>query len=194
MQNLSESFQNLGSQPEEIVSDAEMADRAARSAFRHDSTFGLVKKLFIYKIMGSNLCINYSLMGMNVAYRLLGVKFTNLVIERTAGSIFTGGVTLDDLTRDIKVLESRGVGGIGCYVVEGLRQVDNKILDNFLDFSMESIDKLTEGKDQGHFALKLTAFISTELMEKVSLAQKSFAEEMLLVQNNPEDQSVMTID
>lgn len=147
MQNLSESLQNLGSKPEEIVSDAEMADRAARSAFRHDSTFGLVKKLFIYKTMGSNLFINYSLMGMNVAYRLLGVKLTNLVIEGTAGSIFTGGVTLEDLARDIKVLESRGVGGIGCYVVEGLRQIDNKKLDNFLDFSMESIDKLTEGKD-----------------------------------------------
>ena len=57
------------------------ADMAARSAFKHDSTFELVKKYFIYKIMGSNMFINYSLMGMNIAYKLLGVKFTNLVIE-----------------------------------------------------------------------------------------------------------------
>ena len=129
------------------MSDAELADQAARQAFRHDTTFGLVKKLFIYKIMGSNLFINYSLMGMNVAYRMLGVKLTNFAIEQTAGSIFTGGVTLKDLVRDIDILESRGIGGIGCYVVEGLRKVENKVLDDFLDFSIESVDTLTEGKD-----------------------------------------------
>ena len=79
--------------------------------------------------MGSNLFINYSLMGMNVAYKLMGVKLTNTLIEQTAGSIFTGGVTIDDLQRDIEALESRGIGGIGCYVVEGLRKVDNQKLD-----------------------------------------------------------------
>ena len=96
---------------------------AAKSAFRHDTTFSLVKKYFIYKIMGSNVFINYSLMGMNLAYKLLGIKLTNLMVEQTAGTIFTGGVTLNDLSKDISVLESRGVGGIGCYVVEGLREV-----------------------------------------------------------------------
>ena len=163
------------------MSDEMQADMAARAAFKHDSTFELVKKYFIYKVMGSNVFINYSLMGMNMAYKLLGVKFTNLVIEQTAGSIFTGGVTLKDLSNDIALLESRGVGGIGCYVVEGLRKVENQKLDNFLDFSIESIDALTENTNQGHFALKLTAFISTELMEKVSLAQQRYVHEILNV-------------
>ena len=176
------------------MSDADEANLAAKAAFRYDSTFGLVKKLFIYKIMGSNLFINYSLMGMNVAYRMLGVKLTNFAIEQSAGSIFTGGVTLQDLKKDIDLLESRGIGGIGCYVVEGLRKVDNQKLDNFLDFSMESIDALTEDKEQGHFALKLTAFISTELMEKLSLAQKRFCEDILQIVNDPENKSNFTID
>ena len=79
------------------------------------------------------------------------------------------------------MLESRGVGGVGCYVVEGLRKVENQKLDNFLDFSIESIDSLTENAEQGHFALKLTAFISTELMEKVSLAQQRYIDEILNV-------------
>ena len=99
----------------------EAAPWDATQAFKHDSTMTLVKKFFIYKVMGSNLFINYSLAGMNFAYKLLGIKLTNTVIEQTAGSIFTGGVTLSDLARDIRQLEERGIGGIGCYVVEGLR-------------------------------------------------------------------------
>jgi len=45
-------------------------------------------------MMASNVFINYSLGGMKVAYRLLGIKLTNRLIESTAASIFTGGVTL----------------------------------------------------------------------------------------------------
>ena len=48
-------------------------------------------------MMGSNLFINYSLLGMRLSYKLLGVKLTNLAVEKTCGSIFTGGVTLADL-------------------------------------------------------------------------------------------------
>lgn len=45
-------------------------------------------------MMASNLFINYSLTGMKVAYKLLGIKITNKIIESTAASIFTGGVSL----------------------------------------------------------------------------------------------------
>lgn len=76
-------------------------------------------------MMSSNFFINYSLVGMNFSYRLFGVRLTNTVIERTAGSIFTGGVTLEDLDRDIANLEKRNIGGIGCYVVEGVREPDD---------------------------------------------------------------------
>jgi len=74
-------------------------------------------------MMASNIFINYSLSGMRVAYRLLGIKLTNKLIESTAASIFTGGVTLHDLIKEIKVLESRGVGTISMSVVEGLKNV-----------------------------------------------------------------------
>jgi hypothetical protein len=65
-----------------------------QNPFRFDSTFGLCKKFVIYKMMASNIFINYSLAGMQVAYRLLGIKITNRLIESTAASIFTGGVNL----------------------------------------------------------------------------------------------------
>jgi len=84
---------------------------------------------------------------MTLAYRLLGIRITNSLIERTAGSIFTGGVTLDDLVRDTNELESQKVGGIGCYVVEGLRQVDNKRLDDFYEFCMGAVKQVSEGQN-----------------------------------------------
>ena len=65
----------------------------------------------------------------------------------------------------------------------------NKKLDEFLDFSMQSVDVLTENTDEGHFALKLTAFISTELMEKASLAQEKYVNEILRVSFDPESKN-----
>lgn len=97
----------------------------ASGVFSHDSTFGLVKKLFIYRLMGSNLFINHSLMGIRVAYRLFGKRITNFAIENTAASVFTGGVTTHDLINDSASLEKRGIGSIGCYVVEGVRDARN---------------------------------------------------------------------
>ena len=79
----------------------------------------------IYKMMGSNLFINYSLMGINVAYKVFGTKLTNFAIENTAASVFTGGVTVADLTKAETELELRGIGTIGCYVVEGVRDAEN---------------------------------------------------------------------
>ena len=143
-----------------------------KSAFEEDSTFTLIKKFFIYKVMGSNLFINYSLGGMKLCYRLFGVRFTNAVIENTAGTIFTGGVTLIDLERSMKIAQQRGIGTVAMSVVEGLKQVENTKLDEFQDFSLKSIDTLTmQGTQEGHLALKLTAFIATEVMEKMSSSQ-----------------------
>lgn len=64
------------------------------TVFAQDSTFELIKKFFIYKAMGSNLFINYSLSGVHLSYKLFGISLTNFLIEKTAGSIFTGGVDL----------------------------------------------------------------------------------------------------
>jgi len=140
-----------------------------QNPFRFDSTFALCKKFVVYKMMASNIFINYSLAGMQIAYRLLGIRMTNRLIESTAASIFTGGVTLQDLVREINLLEHRGVGTISMSVVEGLRNVSDQTLDEFLQFSKETVRIMTEGKSEAHFAVKLTAFVSMEIMEKLSL-------------------------
>jgi hypothetical protein len=64
------------------------------SPFAHDKTLSLVKKFMIYKMMGSNLFINYALAGVHLMYRLFGIRFTNYLIEQTGGAVFTGGSNL----------------------------------------------------------------------------------------------------
>jgi len=48
-------------------------------------------------MMSSNVFINYALSGMNFAYSVLGKTLTNLLINKTAGSVFTSGETLQTL-------------------------------------------------------------------------------------------------
>ena len=84
---------------------AEDATSPSTSVFSQDSTLTLCKKLLIYKMMGSNIFINYSLMGISAAYKLLGKRLTNFAIENTAASVFTGGVTVSDLSEAAKELD-----------------------------------------------------------------------------------------
>ena len=124
----------------------------------------LVKKFLIYKMMASNLFINYALAGMSWSYRLMGIKLTNRLIETTAGSIFTAGVSVHDLVAQTDILNRRNIGVISMMVVEGLRNVDEATLDYFYRLCKENVHSMTEGKSEAHFAVKLTAFVSLELM------------------------------
>ena len=94
-----------------------------QAIFASDSTFQLVKKLFIYRMMSSNFFINNALWGMRLAYKFMGRSLTNLLINSTAGSIFTSGETLQTLVSDIELLEKKGVHGVANYVVEGLHEM-----------------------------------------------------------------------
>ena len=66
----------------------------SQNMFQMDSTFLLVKKFLVYKLMGSDLFINHSLRAVNVAYKLMGTKLTNFLINNSVGSIFTSGETV----------------------------------------------------------------------------------------------------
>lgn len=77
--------------------------------FAEDSTFLLVKKFIIYKLMASNLFINYALPGLNLAYKLFGVRLTNFIINNTAGNVFTSGNTIHSLISDLRSLEKKNI-------------------------------------------------------------------------------------
>ena len=76
--------------------------------------------------MASNFFINYSLGGMKIAYRLLGKSLTNWLINTTAAGVFTSGPTINTLLQDISRLETKNIGGIGNYVVEGIETMNEE--------------------------------------------------------------------
>lgn len=162
--------------PPEPKSDS---DASVSSPFAHDSTFSLIKKMFIYKMMASNLFINYSLPAMQYLYRFIGVPVTNSLIETTAGSIFTGGVSVQDLVAETERLEQLNVGVISMMVVEGLSNAEEATLDYFYEMSKDTVRVMTEGRSEAHFAVKLTAFVSLEVMQRMSTAQDAFLTKIL---------------
>lgn len=85
-----------------------------------------MKKLFIYKMMSSNLFINYSLPTMNFLYKIFGTKMTNLLINKSAGEVFTAGEYISTLLLDIEHLRKRGIRGVANYVAEGLHEMNEE--------------------------------------------------------------------
>jgi hypothetical protein len=69
--------------------------------FEKDSTFLLLKKLMVYKLLGSNIFIDHSLSVLTFVYRLFGLRLTNWMINRSVGSIFTSGENINTLVEDI---------------------------------------------------------------------------------------------
>jgi proline dehydrogenase len=173
--------------------DGDNSSTVDRNPFKYDTTFGLMKKMGIYKMMGSNLFINHSLTAMSLSYKLFGIKLTNAVIENTAGSIFTGGVSVDDLVKDMDVLADRNIGSISMMVAEGLTNADEKTLDYFHSISMDTVRKMSEGRSEAHFAVKLTIFVSLEVMRAMSTAQKSFVHDILEL-NYADQNSVLSTE
>jgi hypothetical protein len=55
----------------------------------------------VYKLMGSNLFIDHSVLLLNLAYKVFGLKATNFVINNSVASIFTSGEDIHSLVRDI---------------------------------------------------------------------------------------------
>lgn len=112
--------------------------------FAEDSTFMLIKKYIIYKMMSSNLFINHALRAMMISYKILGTTITNALINKTAGEIFTSGNSIDTLKKDIHVLAKKKVHGVGNYVVEGLEHMDEGKIEQIFKDMIDSIQAITE--------------------------------------------------
>jgi hypothetical protein len=138
-----------------------------------------MKKFCVYKLMGSNLFINHSLNLIHMSYKAFGLKLTNFAINNSVASIFTSGETIKSLTQDVDKHLEKNIGGIAGYVVEGLPAMDYEKINAFHEFMMQSIIAKTEGKSEGHFALKFTAIISIDVMTRLSRAQYSFMNDIL---------------
>ena len=96
------------------------------SVFSQDSTATLIKKFFVYKLMGSDLFINHSLTLVELAYKILGVKLTNFAVNKSVASLFTSGETLQSLMQDKAELQRKNIGGVGMSVVEGMPEMNHE--------------------------------------------------------------------
>jgi len=67
--------------------------------------------------------------------------------------------------------EKKNIFGVPNYVVEGLEEYDDGFIQSVFDHTIASIRAQTETRDEGHYALKLTGLISTDVMTKMSTAQ-----------------------
>jgi hypothetical protein len=126
---------------------------------------------------------------MNLSYKLLGIRLTNFAINNSVGSLFTAGETIETLVEDIAQLEKRNISAIGNYVIEGMSEYDDATVEKTQKEIIEAIEAQTEGKSEGHFAVKLTALISTDIMTRMNEAQMIFANEILKY----DDHDAMTI-
>lgn len=142
-----------------------------KAIFAKDSTSLLMKKYFCYKLMSSDFFINFSLTMLNAAYRMMGTRLTNFFINKSIGSLFTSGESIQTLVQDINNLEKNNIYGIAMYVVEGLSTYNDEKHMELFEHMLESIHAQTKGKEEGHFALKLTALVSTDIMTRMSRAQ-----------------------
>ena len=123
----------------------------------------------VYKIMGSDFFINNAMRSMDFSYKVLGQTLTNFFINRSVGSLFTAGESIQTLEKDIKELQIRHVGGIGNYVVEGLEKMDQEIINKVHADLIKAITSMTEKKVHGeaneeHLAIKFTSLLSTDVM------------------------------
>jgi hypothetical protein len=135
----------------------------------------------VYKLMANEFFLTHSFLGITILYKTLGKRFTNALVNMTAGQIFTSGETLKSLVKDMKELEKTSVRSICNYVVEG-QKLNNSSEDFFgktVKDLVDSINYLTADKQDGNMSIKFTALMPKEIFLKLSEAQILFTSQVL---------------
>ncbi len=94
-------------------------------------------------MMSSNVFINYSLPAMSLLYKIFGTKISNMLINKTAGEVFTSGEYVSTLLKDIEHLNQRKIQGVANYVAEGLHEMNETAIKQTLKDLNESILAIT---------------------------------------------------
>ena len=86
---------------------------------------------------------------MNWSYRYFGLGFTNFVISRTVGPVYTSGPDIPSMLQDVRAHESRNINALVGYVVEGLEEMNEELVDGYLEEMIKSVEAHCHGKP-GH--------------------------------------------
>lgn len=89
--------------------------------FENDSFVGLLKKSIVYRLSQSDLLLNNGESLIKTSNKIFGKGFTNTIVEKTGGAVFTSGPTLQTLTKDADYFwRKHHVESVGNYVMEGI--------------------------------------------------------------------------
>jgi hypothetical protein len=142
----------------------------ASQIFANERTSVLMRKYFAYKLMGSDFFINHSLTMMGLCYRVLGIRPTNFCINNSVGDLFTSGETMDTLVSDVKDLREKNIRSLVSFAVEGIHEHDEARIKDFFEQTIDTINSQSAPDREGHVALKLTGFMDTGMMTRISTA------------------------
>lgn len=134
--------------------------RQGGAMFKHDSTYSLLKKYTMGKLMSSDFFISHAITMMNLSYKCLGLGLTNFVIGRTVGPVYTSGPDIPSMMQDVRAHESRNINALVGYVVEGLEEMNEEQVEGYLEEMIKSVVAHCHDKPEGHYALKYTALVT----------------------------------
>ena len=147
--------------------------------FKHESRMSLYKKRLFFGLAQSNLVINHGEKLTHQMYKILGTSFTNKVIERTVGELFTSGPTISTLIRDADSFWNQfGIGGVANYVAEGIEKDDPKLFDKVTkDMANTILQACSASRPYIHLAIKLTGMGDMEMFKRWSKTQHTLINE-----------------
>ncbi|KAK3782945.1 hypothetical protein RRG08_065856 [Elysia crispata] len=150
-----------------------------RLAYRTKSTWELSRALGIFLICRFPSFADNALRMIELSYRVLGKRFTDLLVGRTVYTQFVAGETSQEMADSIARLRRGGVGPILCCPTECYSEHTGMAEEEFYDLNLSkvlaSIDMAAVLVDPYPMVqYKYTAFISGQLMTEISpLCQKT---------------------
>ena len=93
--------------------------------FKDNSMLDLIMTMGIYKASQNDIVLKKGERLSEIAYKVLGKRLTNAIIENTGGKVFTSGPTIKTLTADTdKFYNKYGIWTAANFVMEGIETDD----------------------------------------------------------------------
>jgi len=127
--------------------------------FKHIPSSSLLKRIIIYKLCQTNLFIDKGEMIIRNCYKALGKRFTNVMINNTAGEIFTAGESIAQLSSESERLIKGNIESYGNYMLEGIETEDAATYDANTKYTISVIKEYCIPRPYTGIALKLTAYM-----------------------------------
>lgn len=158
------------------------------SPFSKQGVFELMKTAAVYKASQNDLVLSRGDKIASQAYKLFGKEFTNSIIEKTGGKIFTSGPTIKTLLNDVdRFYTERGVWSGANFVLEGIERDQPEVFDGAKRYLIETIERVCETRHYAHLAIKLTGLGHMDMFKIYDKVQTALLTD--LFSNNAEKHS-----